>query len=116
MSKYEVIAQIELLMQSLVDDHGGLIVTCIASFYDGIQDERSCSSAQADRMTRITADEREGIESEEMVGEKAFAQLRTDIVSGVADEAICIVPFKDGPVTRIRFFTDPEGFLRRSVL
>lgn len=49
-------------------------------------------------------------------GVEEFSKLLSDLLSGDATELICIVPRKSGEVGRIRFFTDDQGILRRSLL
>lgn len=44
-SKQEKLDQIKRLMQELIDDHGALIVTCLASFEDGTQKEQTVTSS-----------------------------------------------------------------------
>lgn len=55
-------------------------------------------------------------EDESNIGEIAFRRLLSDLISGDAIEAVCIVPRKDGSIDRVRFFIDDQGLLRRSLL
>lgn len=43
--RQENLDQIKKLMQELIDDHGALIVTCLASFDDGTQKDQTVTSS-----------------------------------------------------------------------
>lgn len=53
---------------------------------------------------------------EDSIGEESFRVLLDDLLKGDALEVVCIVPRSSGSIDRIRFFTDDQGLLRRSLL
>lgn len=81
MSKSAVVAQIEQLMKSLVDDHGALIVTLLTSFDDGTQDERTVSAPKVGKPLADDAVRDLDTVMQTQDGRAAFNQLLPGLLS-----------------------------------